>query len=503
MRQQDLEYYIYYNYPEGQKDKIIKITYQKAEDKAVIQKFQQKVKKKRAPFSIPKQNNWKVISAFLESRVSHQSRNVDILDELRRTHGKCASDCLSIEFPQSVMSAEKKVWLTLEYLRKNTDADHRIMQKEIAEYFEEQYPDENAKLKSPNSLRTFIERLAYATNLNEMEEAKPQSEWRVVHDSFEVLYKDYEYDEWEDESDDTVVSDVDARVENIYYNSEFSYDEIDTLIEALHFSPAIDSIEADRLIKKIEQFLTSRYYKQGVRNICSFKFTEPENKGILRQNLLTIQTAIRDRVRIQFTFNGYDQRGRMRERYDVEMSPYDILACMGHYYVYGYVEGRGKKHTNASVWRVNLMTNLMISERREDGVKNGVPQIPKSKVPGAVKEWTEKVLYEHLYMGFDNPVEITLRVENKKREGTLDPEWSSYNFMMDSFGKNWTYAGVDKEDADYDIVKVKCSPWAMSNWALQYSDRVEVLEPEAVRNSVKVRVAELMNKYQIKDVEKP
>lgn len=491
MKKQDLEYYIYYNYSEGLKDKIIKVTYQKAQDKTVVKKFKQKVLQKRNPFSIPKQSNWKEIVSFLESRVQNHGRSVDILEELRYTHGKCASDCLSIEFPQSVMPVEKKVWLTLEYLRKNTDASHRIMQKEIAEYFEAHFPDENAKLKSPNSLRTFIERLAYATNLNEMEEAKPQSEWRVVHDSFEELYRENELDEWEEESEDADVSDVEARVENIYYNPEFSYDEIDTLIEALRFSPAIDRIEAGRLTRKIEEYLTSRYYKQGVRNICSFKFTEPENKGFLRQNLLTIQTAIRDRVRIQFTFNGFDQRGRMKERYSVEMSLYDILACMGHYYVYGYVE----KHRNASIWRVDLMTNLVIPERREDGLEKGVPQIPRSKVEGVVKEWTEKVSYEHLYMAFDDPVEITLRVANKKREGTLEPEWPSYNFMMDSFGKNWTYAGVDQEDKDYDIVKVKCSPWAMSNWALQYADRVEVIEPEEVRTEVEKKVRELVKKY--------
>ena len=129
LKKQDLEYYIYYNYSEGLKDKIIKVTYQKAQDKTVVKKFKQKVLQKRNPFSIPKQSNWKEIVSFLESRVQNHGRSVDILEELRYTHGKCASDCLSIEFPQSVMPVEKKVWLTLEYLRKNTDASHRIMQK--------------------------------------------------------------------------------------------------------------------------------------------------------------------------------------------------------------------------------------------------------------------------------------------------------------------------------------------------------------------------------------
>ena len=66
LKKQDLEYYIYYNYSEGLKDKIIKVTYQKAQDKTVVKKFKQKVLQKRNPFSIPKQSNWKEIVSFLD-----------------------------------------------------------------------------------------------------------------------------------------------------------------------------------------------------------------------------------------------------------------------------------------------------------------------------------------------------------------------------------------------------------------------------------------------------
>ena len=40
-----------------------------------------------------------------------------------------------------------------------------------------------------------------------------------------------------------------------------------------------------------------------------------------------------------------------------------------------------------------------------------------------------------------------------------------------------------------------CSPYAMANWALQYSDRVEVLEPENVRSAVIEKINALNSKY--------
>ena len=38
-------------------------------------------------------------------------------------------------------------------------------------------------------------------------------------------------------------------------------------------------------------------------------------------------------------------------------------------------------------------------------------------------------------------------------------------------------------------------PFAMVNWALQYSDRVEVLEPESIRRQVAEKARRLYEKY--------
>ncbi|MEG0913970.1 MAG: WYL domain-containing protein [Oscillospiraceae bacterium] len=46
-----------------------------------------------------------------------------------------------------------------------------------------------------------------------------------------------------------------------------------------------------------------------------------------------------------------------------------------------------------------------------------------------------------------------------------------------------------------DIVRVECSPYAMVNWALQYSDRVEVVEPAEVRDAIIEKVRNLNSKY--------
>ncbi len=44
-------------------------------------------------------------------------------------------------------------------------------------------------------------------------------------------------------------------------------------------------------------------------------------------------------------------------------------------------------------------------------------------------------------------------------------------------------------------VEVECSPFGMVHWALQYSDRVEVLAPEELREEIREEVRKLEEKY--------
>lgn len=71
---------------------------------------------------------------------------------------------------------------------------------------------------------------------------------------------------------------------------------------------------------------------------------------------------------------------------------------------------------------------------------------------------------------------------------------SGYTFLYDYFGSNFKCI---KENGDYAIVKVKASPFGMINWAAQYSDRVEILEPLSVREQVINKIKNLNLKYEV------
>ena len=79
-----------------------------------------------------------------------------------------------------------------------------------------------------------------------------------------------------------------------------------------------------------------------------------------------------------------------------------------------------------------------------------------------------------------------------------DPESAhrpGYTFLYDWFGPTFRYIRTEETPPYDDIIKVRCSPEAMSHWALQYSERVEVLEPADLREKIARMVRDLEKKY--------
>lgn len=392
-----------------------------------------------------------------------------------------------------------KIW---EYLKNNTDKDH---------------PTTQAEMRKSSELSEFIgdketfNRLIkdMARTLNSAEHGyKPESDWKIYFDDFKKYYGDdaYEDEETTDFDSEDAYDEYEGqtmRISNLYYNRTFSYEEINSIIEGILSTKTLDTKSAKHLIDKVEKNLTTKFYKKGPKQIC--KVMEPEfmDREQMRVNLLTIQKAIDNNVQIAFRFNGYTYRKKLepiRDRKDI-VSPYYVVVSGGRYYLLACKEVKieGETVKNMSIWRIDLMTDIEIAGA--DGKRKGTPRIPKREVENLPMEWTEDFQLKHLNMSYDKPVWITLKIKSLKQED--DPARrirADYTFLHDWFGDKFKYVSTEKTAPYDDIVKVECSPFAMIHWALQYSDRVEVVEPEEVRNSVIEKIQNLNAKYGITSI---
>lgn len=390
----------------------------------------------------------------------------------------------------------ERSWRILEYLRKNTDEKHparslSALLKDCAEL--EKY----ISVENKDTFKSAVWNMANTLNSGADECILPQDQWKLVYDAYLEKFGAADDTDGPEPAEDEGGGEapeetsgkrkVAPQVNNLFYRHTFSYDEISSLIEGVLSSRTLDTREARRLVRKIEQNLTTKFYPKGPKSIYKVRESIPADWEQVRENLLLLQEAIDSRRKVAFRFHGYNCRRELvpvRPEKDI-VSPYYCVADRGRYYLLACKDGK----TAVSIWRIDLMRELECLDPSHR-------VLAKEEVEGLPPEWDEKFPLSHLGMSFDRPISIKLRIVNPWRDkdgGT----WTNYTFLVDWFGDSFDYERTETEPPYGDIVRVTCSPFGMVNWALQYSDRVEVLEPPEVRERVVEKIRALNEKYGI------
>ena len=81
-----------------------------------------------------------------------------------------------------------------------------------------------------------------------------------------------------------------------HHQCTFSYEEVNALIEGVLFSRTLDTKTANQLVGKIEENLTTRFYKKGPKNICTVRETVLGKREHLWENLLSSFLSVRKGV---------------------------------------------------------------------------------------------------------------------------------------------------------------------------------------------------------------
>ena len=376
----------------------------------------------------------------------------------------------------------------------------RVLMAVNPEYYEDAEPEDYKVIfggyeKDPIRIRTAIRnwKQKKAAYRRKMKKEKPEISDKELEKGMPEL--DLELDE-SDEDNVDLSEKYDALmkrvppVTNLRYVHDFSFDELDTIINALYFSKTVNEEERDRLIYKLAKLSSKRYQKkwfsennnrpviknifQGIVNNNDASRTE------LKKNIALIQSAIDEKVKIQFIMNVYNaERELVPSKIDdsgktiwSKVTPYHILIYNDKYYMLANC----KPYSNVSVWRIDLMSDVKLLE--EEGR-------PKREIKGMSDTWNgQEYMEKHLHMSYDAPTNVRLKVSNEY-----------YTMMVDWFGNN--FVKRREFDEKYDVVTVTCSEQAMINWAMQYSDVVEVLGPPSVQNAIEARYKDVLAKLEL------
>ena len=323
----------------------------------------------------------------------------------------------------SNLKRKKLSFAILDILRRYTDEDHRLSQKDIIDILKTEY-DMTADRKSVKRNITSLMEMGYEINFSEA--------LRMFPNKNGVLEESY------------LLSDF-------WLEREFTDSELRLLIDSLLFSKHIPYSQCKELVDKLEG-LSNQYFKSRVRFISTLPEATPKNKELF-YTIEVLDEAIAKGKQVAFTYNSYGTDKKLHPRRDREyiVNPYQMAATNGRYYLIGNYD----KYNDLSNYRLDRITGIHLLDtpvkpvRQVEGMKNGL--------------YLPKHMAEHLYMFSGESVPVTFRMKKV-----------ILNDVIDWFG---TEIAFSDETEDEVTARVTVNWHAMRHWALQYCRHVKVLVP--------------------------
>ena len=346
------------------------------------------------------------------------------------------------------MANKKQIIINiLDILKRYTDEDHRLSQKEIAEILKNEY-------------NMTIDRKSVKRNLSNLLEfgypIECSKSVRMVQNK------------------DTGELEKSYMQSDFYFKHDFTDYELRLLIDSLLFSKYIPHNNCRDLIKKLEN-LSNKYFKAKIKHICAL----PENKAANKQLFYTIDIldeAISKEKKVKFHYAEYGADKRLHNRIDINgkpkeyiINPYQIVATNGRY----YLVCNNDKFDNLANYRVDRIMDIQLLD---DFAK------PKREVKGAENGFDlSKHMKEHIYMFAGNSITVQFIAEKYIISDILDYFGEDVKFSNETEDKITVTATVNEQDMRY--------------WALLYALQIKVISPQSLVDDIKSDIQKAAERY--------
>ncbi|MCQ2451350.1 MAG: WYL domain-containing protein [Clostridia bacterium] len=334
----------------------------------------------------------------------------------------------------------------LDILKKYTDENHRLSQKEIVEILKNEYNMTADRKSVKRNLMNLID-FGYEINYSES--------LRMIPSKDGGMEESY------------ILSDF-------YLERDFTDSELRLLIDGLIFSKHIPYSQCKELVGKLSG-LSNQYFKARIKHISTMPDNSPQNKQLF-YNIDVIDEAISKHRQISFSYvyYGVDKKlhtesfeDKCKKVYTV--NPYQIAATNGRYYLICNYD----RYDDVANVRLDRIADIKMLDTPVKPQKN-VPEIKNGfNLP--------KHMAEHIYMFAGESVPVTFRA---KKYIVAD--------IIDWFGKDVEF--YDETDDEL-TVRTTVNENAMRAWGLQYARHITVLTPKSLVNTIKKDLIEAVGNY--------
>lgn len=250
---------------------------------------------------------------------------------------------------------------------------------------------------------------------------------------------------------------------------EFEDTELKLLVDSVLCNQNITAKHSADLIEKLCK-LSNKYFRSHVKNVYAVKDWNKSDNSALFFNIEIIDMAINEGKQVQYDYNKYGKDKKLHKSSFQRATPYQLILHNQRYYLMGYSEYWG----NMIFHRLDRITNIKIYD---------APAYPLKKVPGYESGIDYKKISTTMpYLHSDKPE----RVEMLADAWVIDQ-------VIDWFGKDLAVRETD--DPEKIIISLWANPYAMSLWALQYVNYIEVISPAHLRAKIREFLKSGLDKY--------
>lgn len=381
-------------------------------------------------------------------------------------------------------SAERRALQIMEILRLLTDEKHSLSKDKLCsllQFYRIVKYNNGTPLESPNTITSTIEEI--------LSEVDPPKYTGNNDDEYMIKYEGYKEDRLQAKQNKERGEKA-AAITEFSYAHLFDHEELDRLVQIVCLSDMLSGKEKTDIVNKLVS-TASVYYRTPFLQGGKLKFSPKavhgrfsgkmiRNRRGFSRNINIIQNAVNNMWQIRFKFNCYTAEHEMIPKSDYVhvLSPYHLVVYHDNYYCIGL------KADDKRIWhyRVDLMTDIEFV-KNDNGRNVPIAISAFGGLPISSAYWDpEKYMAEHLYMAYDEPRDINIKIRN-----------TDYTILHDWFGDHYDKTDEPCEDG-YDIVTVRTSPSMIVHWAMQYAGAVEIMDEE-IRGKIRDEIKNLQEKY--------
>ena len=337
----------------------------------------------------------------------------------------------------------------LDILRKYTDEDHRLSQKEIDSILKKEYEMTLDRKTIKTSLMNLIE---FGYEIEYSESIRPIKNMHTgeIEESY-------------------VMSDF-------YLHRDIEDSELRLLIDSLLFSKHLPYSQCKELVSKLEK-MSNKYFKSRIKHIATMPQDRTNNKQLF-YTIDVIDEAISHNKKVKFKYLEYhtdlsqypkkDKNGKVRE---YVVSPYQMAAKEGKYYLICNYD----PYDDISNYRVDRIADIEILDEKAKKFETLIGS-------DGQRLDLAKYMNEHVYMYSSDSKRATLRIVN-----------AMISDIVDLFGKNVKFTKADEHHVE---VMVYANEEAILQFAQSYAPDVIILEPERLRKQIVERLKKGVEGYE-------